>query len=351
MFFVALIYGLEIVKFSQWLSLIILTVCLYILWQIRNALLIGLTAIIFAVVLNRGVRFLQRKIASRKASVLVLIALIALFLGICGAVIVPPFATQMQQLISLVPQVIDQIQNSANQLKLPGYSREISSFEGLGEIFNPLQTLNIDMLIRRFFEWFSNTLTVTLNIFLITILTVMMLLNPAPYRKLFVRGFPVSVQQRVEYVLDRCETAIAGWFIGILFNMTVIGTMSMVGLWVLGVPLALANGLLAGLLAFIPNVGPVFSVVPPAAIALLKAPWQAVAVVVLYVLIQQIESNVLTPTVMQRQVALLPAVTLLAQVVFAVFFGFLGLLLALPLTLILQNWLEEFWIKGFLDQY
>ncbi|MGB3202906.1 MAG: AI-2E family transporter, partial [Nodosilinea sp.] len=137
----------------------------------------------------------------------------------------------------------------------------------------------------------------------------------------------------------------------ILFNMTIIAIMSMIGLWVLGIPLAFANGLLAGLLAFIPNLGPFLSVLPPATIALLEAPWKAIAVIILYIVIQQIESNILTPLVMKKQVSLLPAVTLLSQVVFAVFFGFLGLLLALPLTLIIQQWVDEFWVKGFLDQH
>lgn len=118
--------------------------------------------------------------------------------------------------------------------------------------------------------------------------------------------------------------------------------LSMIGLWILGIPLAFANGLLTGLLAFIPNLGPFISVIPSAAIALLKAPWKAIAVVVLYVVIQQIESNILTPLVMKKQASLLPATTLLSQVVFAAFFGFLGLLLALPLTLIIQQWLDEF---------
>jgi predicted PurR-regulated permease PerM len=125
----------------------------------------------------------------------------------------------------------------------------------------------------------------------------------------------------------------------------------MIGLWILGIPLAFANGLLAGLLAFIPNLGPFLSVLPPTAIALLEAPWKAIAVIVLYVMIQQIESNILTPMVMKKQVSLLPAVTLLSQVVFAVLFGFLGLLLALPLTLIIQQWINEFLVKGFLDQH
>jgi predicted PurR-regulated permease PerM len=132
--------------------------------------------------------------------------------------------------------------------------------------------------------------------------------------------------------------------------MSVISFFSGIGLFALGVPLILANALLAGLLNFIPNVGPIFSVVPPIAIALLDAPWKAIAVLILYLLIQQVETNILTPLVMQKQVSLLPAATLISQLIFTIFFGFFGLLLALPLTIILQVLVQELWIKGVLDQ-
>jgi predicted PurR-regulated permease PerM len=87
------------------------------------------------------------------------------------------------------------------------------------------------------------------------------------------------------------------------------------------------------------------------AIALLDAPWKTVAVLILYIIIQQFESNLLTPYVMAQQVALLPAATLLAQVFFATFFGFLGFLLALPLTVVGQVWIKEALIKDILDQW
>lgn len=340
-------------KFSQWLSLIVLVVCLYILWQIRNVLLLGLTAIIFAVVLNQATRFLHRWIRSRKIAVATVLVTVISALVIFGFLIIPPFSRQLQELVNLIPQIINQLQASINQLQQSPSSKLSPSTEILNGIANQLQSLSLNMetLFARFYRIFSNTLTLTINILLIAVLTIMLLVNPSPYRKLFTKAFPASMRQRIWKVMDECESDITGWFTGILFNMGVIAGMSMIGLWILGVPLAFANGLLAGLLAFIPNIGPVLSVVPPAAIALLSSPWQAVTVVVLYILIQQIESNILTPLVMQKQVSLLPGVTLLSQVMFAVFFGFLGLLLALPLTLIIQNWLEEFWVKGFLEQH
>lgn len=87
------------------------------------------------------------------------------------------------------------------------------------------------------------------------------------------------------------------------------------------------------------------------ALALLDAPWKAGAVLVLYFAIQQIESNILTPVVMQKQVSLLPAVTLASQVIFASFFGFLGLFLALPLMVVTQVWVKELLVKDVFNKW
>jgi predicted PurR-regulated permease PerM len=181
----------------------------------------------------------------------------------------------------------------------------------------------------------------------------MLLADPTPYRSSFIRLFPSFYRRRVDKILDECKVALRGWLIGILFNMFVIASLSFVGLLILGIPLALAQAALAGILTFIPNIGPALSVVSPIAIALLDpdGAWKAIAVLILYVVIQQVETNLLTPYVMAQQVSLLPAVTLLAQVFFATFFGFLGLLLALPLSVVAQVWLKEVIVKDILDQW
>jgi predicted PurR-regulated permease PerM len=101
----------------------------------------------------------------------------------------------------------------------------------------------------------------------------------------------------------------------------------------------------------IPNLGPTMSVLPAMAIALLDNPWKALFVFILYFIIQQTESNFITPLVMAHQVSLLPAVTLISQLFFVTFFGFLGLFLALPLTVVAKIWVQEVLIKDVLDQW
>ncbi|MEO0459127.1 MAG: AI-2E family transporter [Cyanobacteria bacterium P01_A01_bin.114] len=337
-------------KYSQWLTLIILVICLYVSWQIRTILLLAFAAVVFAVVLNRAVSFVQRWVPARKVAVLLVLLGGLIVFGTFGMLIVPPFGRQLKELIELSPQMVYRLQLWL-QNRIIENSDLPDDFQLVESLYNQLNNFDLRLLVNRFFLVFSNTLSLTVNVLLVLVVMLMMLLNPQPYRRLFKVIFPSSMRRTVDQVLDHCEGAIAGWFIGITFNMVVIAVMSMIGLWLLGVPLVLANGLLAGLLAFIPNIGPVVSVIPPVAIALLEAPWKAIAVIGLYILIQQLESNLLTPFVMKQQVNLLPAITLLAQVVFSLFFGFLGLLLALPLALTLQQWLNEFWVKRYAEAH
>jgi predicted PurR-regulated permease PerM len=132
--------------------------------------------------------------------------------------------------------------------------------------------------------------------------------------------------------------------------MGTIALCSFIGLLFLGIPASLALALLAGLLAFIPNIGPLLSVIPPMAIALLDNPWKFLAVLILYLVIQQLESHIIAPKIMIQPSNILPAITLLSQLFFASFFGFLGLFLALPLSLVSQVLLKEILIKDVLDQ-
>jgi predicted PurR-regulated permease PerM len=117
------------------------------------------------------------------------------------------------------------------------------------------------------------------------------------------------------------------------------------------VKLVLVHALIAGVLNFIPNIGPAASVVFPLLVTIDDAPWKIGAIILWYFIIQNIESYWLTPTVMAKQVSLLPAVTLMAQLFFASLFGLWGLLLALPLTVVAKIGVEEILFKDILDRW
>jgi predicted PurR-regulated permease PerM len=139
--------------------------------------------------------------------------------------------------------------------------------------------------------------------------------------------------------------------VGVLISSLCVGVLAAIGLSLLGVKLVAANALLAGLLNVIPNVGPTLSTVFPMSVALLDSPWKSLAVLLLYVAVQNLESYVITPSVMHRQLRLLPGLTLSAQLLFTVLFGPLGLLLALPLAVCLQVVTREVLIADILDPW
>jgi len=339
------------VNLGQWIGLVALLVSLYILWQIRQLLLLLFTAVVLATALNQLVQQLQRLRLGRGLAVLISAGILLTLLIVFLLLIVPPFTEQFQELTALLPTGLSQVENWLNWLenRILGWYPDFN-LPDIDSLLQQVQPL-VTQLLGYSVNFFAISVNVVLQTLLVLVLTLMLLANPQPYQRGFVRMFPSFYRRRVGEILALCGSALGSWTIGVLIEMVFIAALSGIGLWLLRVPLALAHALLAGLLNFIPNVGPTLSAVFPIAIALLDAPWKAVAVLILYIVIQNIESYWLTPTVMAQQVALLPAVTLTAQLFFASFFGVLGLFMALPLTVVAKTWIEEVLFKDVMDKW
>ncbi|NJR49656.1 MAG: AI-2E family transporter [Leptolyngbyaceae cyanobacterium CSU_1_3] len=337
-------------KIGQWLGLIALVVSLYIVWQIRHLLLLVFTAIVLATALNGMVRFLQRwRLKRGWAVLLTVVALIVLALAVIW-LIVPNLLAQLSELITVLPSALTAIEQGIDWLEdriIDPYLPNIPDFNWIAIRLQPI----VANLSAQAIAFFASSVNALFEVFIVLVLTLMLLINPQPYRRALIRCFPAFYRSRIDEVLTCCATGLEAWTRGALIEMVFIGTLSGIGLWILQVPLVLAHAVLAGLLNFIPNVGPTLSAIFPIAIAFVDEPWKAIAVLVLYILIQNIESYWLTPTVMANQVALLPAVTLTAQIFFTTFFGALGLLMAIPLAVVTKTWLEEVVFKDILDRW
>ncbi|MGY2779498.1 putative PurR-regulated permease PerM [Thermostichus sp. MS-CIW-23] len=341
------------VTFAQWLGLGALLGLLVLLWQIRQILLLVFAAIVLAVALDTLAQIPQRYGFRRGPSIVITSLTVLVAAILVGLIVVPPLAEQLRRLFTDgVPAGIVQAQRLFESLilSLPT-DIELPTLRELANSLVPQAT----ELVRQVRDFFSQSFTAffgtLLNLLFVIILTILLLADPQAYSRAFVSVFPAFYRPRIRYILKRCELALRGWLMGILFTSTLVMLLSGIGLWILGVPLILANAVLAGLFNFIPNIGPTLSVVAPMLVALTDAPWKSLAVLGLYILIQQLESSVFTPIVMSRQVSLLPALTLVAQVTSAFFFGVLGLFLAVPLAAILQVWIQEVLIRDVLDPW
>ena len=339
-------------QLGQWLGFIVLVLSLYILWQIRQMLLIIFAAIVLATAINQLARKIQRKfVLSRTIGVLAALTLVIVILVGFFITIVPPFITQFQELTTTkFPAILRSAHQWSNNIQSYIPAPLVPYLPNLDDLNRQIQPL-LKSIVGSSLTIFSSSLGAILNLLFVIILTMMLLAQPKAYRHTFIALFPSFYRRRVNQILTECETSLGKWFVGALLSMVVVAGLSLIGLLVLGIPLALAQAILAGLLNFIPNVGPTLSVILPMAIALLDEPWKAVAILIIYLLIQQFESNLLTPYIMSQQVSLLPAITLISQVFFTTFFGFLGLLLALPLTVVGKVWINAVLIEDILDRW
>ncbi|MBD2363032.1 AI-2E family transporter [Anabaena minutissima FACHB-250] len=337
-------------RFGQWIGIFLFIISFYIIWQIRQILLIVFASIVLATVLNNFVTFLQRFRVKRSIAIFITISLLLFIIFGFFIIIVPQIIEQLQQLSNLIPMALDRIRLWNNWLIKVIPNDVLENIRNLRYLTQNLQ-LWLNRLFNNFFFLISSSLTIVLGLLLLLALTVMLMAHPKHYRRGFILLFPAFYRQRINIILNKCATSLTGWIRGTLLTMLLISIFSYIGLSILGVPLALINAILAGLLEFIPNVGPTLSVFPPALLALADSPWKAVAVVVLYFIIQQVESLIIVPWVMKTQVSLLPAVTLLSVVIFGTFFGFLGVFLAVPLVIVLQIWIQEVLVKDILNNW
>ena len=184
---------------------------------------------------------------------------------------------------------------------------------------------------RYLFPFLSSTAQVIGGLLLIIFLSMYFAADPDLYRRGALSLLPAKRRQRGAQVLDRIATVLRKWLVTQLIAMAVIGTVTTVALLLLDVKAAFALGMLAGLFEFIPTVGPLLSAIPGIGMAFLDSPEKAVTVAFVYWGIQFLENHILIPLLMKGGMDLPPALTVLAQALLALVFGFLGLMVAVPM--------------------
>jgi predicted PurR-regulated permease PerM len=186
-------------------------------------------------------------------------------------------------------------------------------------------------LTRYLFGFLSSTIAVFAGLVLILVLSIYIGADPDTYHDGLMKLFPRPWRARGGEVLTAISIALRKWLVTQLIAMVVIGVVSTTVLLILGVNAAVPLGVIAGLLEFVPTVGPILSALPAIAMGFVDSPQKALAVMIAYIAIQQMENYLLIPFLMSEGVDLPPALTIIAQALMALIFGFLGLLCAVPL--------------------
>jgi predicted PurR-regulated permease PerM len=182
----------------------------------------------------------------------------------------------------------------------------------------------------------------------ILFLAIFFAFDPELYKQLLVRLAPVAHRARAREVVDGAATALWRWTLGRLLAMAAVAAGATLGFWIIGMPLALMLGVFAGLVNFIPTLGPLFWLIPAMLLAFVQSPAQALYVGLLFVVVQTLEGYMITPLVQQRMVHLPPAVALGVQVIFGALWGFAGLALATPFAALALVVIQKLYVEDVL---
>jgi predicted PurR-regulated permease PerM len=185
---------------------------------------------------------------------------------------------------------------------------------------------------RYLFPFLSSTLEVLVGLLLITFVAIYFSVDPELYRRGLLHLVPHPSRQRVDEVITAIGVTLRRFLSTQLIAMVIIGSMVSITLAVLGVEAALSLGIIAGVLEFIPTIGPILSALPAIAMGFLVSPEKALEVAIAFTLVELVEGHVLIPMLMKRGMNLPPLITILSQALMGVVFGFLGLLVAVPLV-------------------
>lgn len=320
--------------FATGVGLLAVVVLLAVLWQLRNLVLIIFAAILVAILFRAAGRGVRRVLpVGDTASVLIGVILILAALSGTLALVGGRTVAELAALGERLPEVIDRLESwvsisaieswAAERIRSPGAASTMLS--GISGVTAGVTAAATGLI-----------LAVAGGLFLA--------LSPGYYRDGTVALLPARFRRTGGETLDAIGEALRAWLLGQLVAMLAVGVMVTAGLWLLGVPTPLGLGVIAGLLEFVPYVGPVASAVPAVAIAFVESPATALWVIALYVVVQQIESTLLIPLIQREAVNLPPAVTVFSVVAFGLVFGLAGFVLAAPLSVVALILVRRLWI-------
>jgi len=298
--------------------LLLLFFGLWFLFQIKDILFLMFIAFIIMSALRPIIDFLEKKRVPRFVAIFLIYVVIFGFIGVSLAGVIPSFILQTTHLAQNFPSVVARV--------LPYWNFDFNSFS---QQLAPIG---------------ENILKVTATIFsnIVTTMTVMVfsfyfLLERRQVDTFLAVFMGEEAAKTVGIVIERIEGKLGSWVQGQLILMVFIGVLVYVGLLLLRVEFALPLAILAGLFEIVPTIGPIVSAIPAIIVGLATSPVLAVSVVVLYIVVQQIENNIVVPFITKKSVGLPPLVTIVALMVGAKLAGIAGAILAVPVVLIIQE--------------
>ncbi len=335
-------------KFSQFIgraasvvALVLASVLLVLLvWRTIDILLVLFLGLLFSVFLRGPTNYLARHTQMSHGIALIAVSsvLVVVFGGL-GWLLAPSIAEQAGELREVIPRAFEEFQQWAESSEI---GRRVMTQLDNGEMLPSTAALE------QLGGAFSSVATLITHALFALFVGAYVAIDPATYKRGIVWLVPSHYRTRTEEILDVLSHQLGWWLIGRMLSMLAVGVLTTIGLWLLGVPLALTIGLISGLVSFVPIIGPIVSVVPAALLALLVSPMHVLYVGALYLGVQGLDNYLVTPIVQHRVVALPHALTLIAEVIAGLLLGLIGVIVATPLAVMLIALINMIYIEDVL---
>ncbi len=312
----------------------------YLLKSAMEVMLLIFAGILFAIFIRGLSGFLFSRLKIIPEQLRIVITLLLLISAFTAFVIflAPQLTEQGQKLVKELPAAVENIREKIGSLNW------LENLLQSGDDSDPLAAAG--EVTGKFFGVFATGFGGLTGMFIILFIGLYLCFTPETYLTGMLRLLPGNWRKRGREVFQALDHILGRWIISRFIGMLVVTLFTFLGLLYFEVPLPLGLAVLAGLLTFIPNIGPVIAAIPAVLLGYMQSSTTGLYVILLYVLIQAVESYLITPLIQQRGVSLPPVITLTSQVLLASLFGFLGLLLATPLAaaalvLVKMLYLEE----------
>ena len=309
--------------------------------QLVTLLLAILITIVFAIPLAAAATRFEKRGIPRPVGALVAllggVATVALIITL----LIPPFIDQTNQFVDAVPGIVDDLEQTyadvtgADATKVGDRVEEFVQkwTDDPGKLIGPITSIGL------------NIAGILGALVLILITAYYMAIRPEPLVDGMVSLFPPPRREHARSVLGRIRRSWIGWMEGVVVDMLATFVLTFIGLTLIGLDFAIFFAVLSALLVVVPYFGSIAGAVPPVLFALTDSPGKALVTLAVYVLVQQIESNVTIPIVMSQRTRLHPAMIAIGVLVVGQLFGFVGLFVAVPILTLIVIVVQEFWIK------
>ncbi len=340
---------------------IFFVILLVAIWQIRGILMLALAGVILTIVFSMPVRFFMRWHIGRMLSIALSMALGILLIILFSYLVFPTLFDQFSTLFrSTIPAGIEQVTELWNSGEL--YAR-VPLLESAVTAFNAsdfvIDANVLNQLVTQLSSAINNVggsvipiiggvASALVSIFIVIFVCVFLIVEPDKYTHGIIRLTPLWYRDRMREIIVRIDETMRAWIRVTGISMLFVGTTIAFGLALIGVQQWLALGVIAGLLSFIPNFSIFITLIPTVAVTIVEVPEAVLIAVIIVIVASFVQANIVGPILTSETMHMPPVLILVGQIVFGFFFGFIGLMLAVPLTAISVILIEEIYIKDVL---